>query len=475
MPEEISKEERIPTSSKGYSEIISAIDENPYDPKVWERVLSLARDEEGTDRAREGFYGHIPLDEMIKTAERLKGTANLDDKYRILAEKCSTGELWYDIILGHTNDQNLVVLGEEIGNWRNLYGRKTMERKWDNGLDIGSGTGNSLLEIKKHAGKFIGVEKLEFLSEAARSNPELSEAKIVTADALNLPFPDEEFDLVMSNGLTSYLPKKELPKFVKEVARVVEPGGSYFEPFIIKRKEEVLPLVEKEFLKNGKGVLVCLMDRMITNKGGEETVTEESHFSILKSAFEKNGFSYKLLPHQNKGIAVAEFKKRLPPDFEDLKSLYVSSGAFLSYGQMINLLFNDSNFHKNELKEIIEEGKLPSSEKIIPSLKFFKKLAADQWVIMSNSYGHYNTVFIRPLAEISIDESVEPAVRQKAQEVLVANLERFYQDTPDREGKEFYHYLGKLREQIENKTGCEKIISQIDTIIAEISLKKKTL
>ena len=158
--------------SSEYSELVSAIDKDPYSLEVWEEVLNLAKNEEGTERAQMGFYGHVPLGEMIKTTEELRGAQSLGDKYRILAKECSTGELWYDIILGRANDQSLNVLGEEIGNWKNIIGEKVRERKWRRGLDIGSGPGNTLREIKKHTESFVGLDRLKFLLQVARSHPE---------------------------------------------------------------------------------------------------------------------------------------------------------------------------------------------------------------------------------------------------------------------------------------------------------------
>lgn len=452
----------IPTGrSSEYSELISAIDKNPYDPETWERVLNLAKNEEGTEKAQMGFYGHMPLGEMIKTADRLRKTESLDDKYKILAEKSSTEELWYDIVLGRTNDKSLTVMEEYIG-----------KRRWEKGLDIGSGTGNSLLEIKKHAESFVGLDRLGFLLQVAGSRPELAEARLVTGEALNLPFSDGAFDLVMSNGLTYYLSKGELPKFVSEVVRVLEQGGSYFETFAIKEEHEVLPFVEKEFLRSGKSVLACLMDRLITHREKEVEV-ELSHYLILKSAFEKQGIACSVAPYWNEGILVLEFEKRLPREFEYLKRTYLSGDTHASYEEALILLYGEHVFPSDSGKKAIKEGKLPSPEKIISSIHFFEKLAAQQKVIEANPPGNYFLNFIRPLVDLATSKSVDSQIKELTIEVLGRNLENIYRGrvkggNPNHwEVRGFYKRLNELLKELKDKVGCEQVVSQITDIIQE--------
>ena len=48
-------------------------------------------------------------------------------------------------------------------------------------------------------------------------------AAFKAADAMNLPFPDSSFDVVLSNGLLCFL--KEPEKALMEMNRVLKPGG----------------------------------------------------------------------------------------------------------------------------------------------------------------------------------------------------------------------------------------------------------
>ena len=415
-----------------------------------------------------GFYGHVPLGEMIKTAERIRGTKTLEGKYRILAEKCSTGELWYDVILGRTNDQPLAVLGEHIG-----------KKRWEKGLDIGSGPGNSLREIKKHAESFVGLDRLEFLLEAARSHPELSKAQVVRAEALNLPFADEKFDLVMSNGLTYYLTKEDLPKFVDEVARVLEPGGSYFEAFTYKDKEEILPFVEREFLKSGKSVLACLMDRLITHRA-EEAKEALSHYSILKSAFEEQGFSCIPTSYKDRGVLILEFKKKYPEPAEKLRRLCLMGETELAYKIVDRLVYGQETREASQSGRysragVIEHGLLPSRDELIKNLELVKRVSDDQRVIEKNSGQEYFSVFVEPIVPLVTSKDVDTKVKRVALDLLFRSLKGLYEGkirkqtlySLDRRGLSSALY--RLQKKLEGEPECQQVISQTERIISEVS------
>jgi len=473
MAEPVRPEEEHGPKIPGYRELILAIDRNPRNPEVWEEALKLARDEEGTGRSSVGFYGHVPLEEMIAVAERLREAGTSEEKYKILAGSSSTGELWYDIVLGHTNDQSLKVMDEEIGYWKNRGGERVGKRKWKRGLDIGSGTGNSLAEIKKHAEKVVGVDRLGFLLKAARLRPELSEpseTSAVVAEALNLPFSGEKFDLAITNGLTLYLSDEQLKRFIKEVGRILEPGGSYFEAFILKDKGAVLPYVEREFLESGKGVLACLMDRMITHRE-EETPGQPSAFSLTKSSFEAQGFSSRIGLHKDKGVAVLEFKKRFPREIEGIKKNYLS-GEIVAWTHYLahDLLY----LPQKTIQDTMEPPKLRTPEEVIKVLDYFGKLADDQEIIEAGSWGPYYSVFMKPLLEISINGEVGREVQNKARELLSANLDRIYQrkvksfNVNHISTKTFLRRLGEIRSQVQDKPGFEDITAQIETISSKL-------
>ena len=92
-------------------------------------------------------------------------------------------------------------------------------------LDAGCGTGNYTIELAKRGADVIGIDSSEEMLNFARQKvkEERFTADFQVADALNLPFPDESFDLILSNGLLCFLTQPE--KALIEMRRVLKPGG----------------------------------------------------------------------------------------------------------------------------------------------------------------------------------------------------------------------------------------------------------
>ncbi|WP_457741454.1 class I SAM-dependent methyltransferase [Thermococcus sp.] len=86
-------------------------------------------------------------------------------------------------------------------------------------LDLGCGTGNYTLELKKRGFDVIGLDASERMVEIARGKG----APCIVGDAYSLPFPDESFDLVMSITMFEFIRRPE--NVVKEIHRVLKPGG----------------------------------------------------------------------------------------------------------------------------------------------------------------------------------------------------------------------------------------------------------
>jgi len=100
------------------------------------------------------------------------------------------------------------------------------------GLDVGCGIGLQaimLAEAVEAAGHVTGVDlSAEFL-DCARSIAEKAgiseQVSFQEGDMNNLPFDDDTFDWVWSANCAGYAPGEPLP-LLKELARVVKPGGS---------------------------------------------------------------------------------------------------------------------------------------------------------------------------------------------------------------------------------------------------------
>ncbi len=92
-------------------------------------------------------------------------------------------------------------------------------------LEIGCGLGTDGAQFAKAGADYTGVDLTEAAVDLARKRFELFglSGKFQTADAENLDFADESFDLVYSHGVLHHTPDTE--KAIKEIHRVLRPGG----------------------------------------------------------------------------------------------------------------------------------------------------------------------------------------------------------------------------------------------------------
>ena len=101
-------------------------------------------------------------------------------------------------------------------------------------LDMGCGAGRHAFEMYRRGADVIALDmdadELATVSEwfaAMRdegSVPAGAEADVKQGDALNLPFPDGEFDRVIAAEVLEHIPEDE--KAISELARVLRPGGT---------------------------------------------------------------------------------------------------------------------------------------------------------------------------------------------------------------------------------------------------------
>jgi len=106
--------------------------------------------------------------------------------------------------------------------WRKKVGRLVKEWNPESILDVATGTGDLALELQKVCpeAKMLGTDFCpEMLAHATKNGVKKTEV----ADAMNLRFSDEEFDLVtVAFGLRNMANWAEA---LKEMSRVIKPGG----------------------------------------------------------------------------------------------------------------------------------------------------------------------------------------------------------------------------------------------------------
>jgi ubiquinone/menaquinone biosynthesis C-methylase UbiE len=92
-------------------------------------------------------------------------------------------------------------------------------------LEIGGGLGTDLSQFARHGARVTDVDLSAGHLEHAKENFALRglTGDFIHHDAEQLPFPDNRFDVVFSNGVIHHTPNTH--RVVEEIRRVLKPGG----------------------------------------------------------------------------------------------------------------------------------------------------------------------------------------------------------------------------------------------------------
>lgn len=97
-------------------------------------------------------------------------------------------------------------------------------------LDVGCGTGTLAIAAKHWVGptgSVYGVDASPTMIARARMKASKAGTEVIFEDGLaeSLPFPDSRFDVVLSTVMLHHLPRKIRQQGVREMRRVLKPGG----------------------------------------------------------------------------------------------------------------------------------------------------------------------------------------------------------------------------------------------------------
>jgi ubiquinone/menaquinone biosynthesis C-methylase UbiE len=106
-------------------------------------------------------------------------------------------------------------------------------------LDIGCGTGTLAILAKRRvgeAGRVHGVDAAPEMIERARTKATRAGAELTLAAGIvqSLPLPDQAVDVALSTLMLHHLPRKARPEIVREIKRVLKPGGRFLAVDFVK-------------------------------------------------------------------------------------------------------------------------------------------------------------------------------------------------------------------------------------------------
>lgn len=92
-------------------------------------------------------------------------------------------------------------------------------------LDIATGTGQQAFAFAKKGCEVIGIDLSEAMLNVAKKKNKYRNAKFEIADATNLPFEDNSFDISSISFALHEMPLSIREKVLKEMVRVTKPKG----------------------------------------------------------------------------------------------------------------------------------------------------------------------------------------------------------------------------------------------------------
>jgi len=135
----------------------------------------------------------------------------------------------FNSIAADYDRMNLLMTWGMLPRWQSFMLNKTGLKEGGHGLDVCCGTGELAFKMAKLVGKTGNISGLDFsenMLAVAKEKLAVSDAKninFVQGDALELPFEDNSFDAA-TNGF-ALRNVTDIPKAIREMARVVKPGG----------------------------------------------------------------------------------------------------------------------------------------------------------------------------------------------------------------------------------------------------------
>ena len=130
-------------------------------------------------------------------------------------------------ILNTEPSKGIIELSKKSNKYRKILGEVSPKVSGKKILDLGCGEGELSIILSKLGGTVVGVDVgldlIELAKKLATINNE--NCQFIVGDVCQLPFPNNEFDLVIGSGILHHLSRDSLKDAVKETNRVLKNGG----------------------------------------------------------------------------------------------------------------------------------------------------------------------------------------------------------------------------------------------------------
>jgi len=146
-------------------------------------------------------------------------------------------------------------------------------------LDIGCGTGGTTVLLKKY-GKVIGLEKNKYAQKLAKKRG----LEIIAGDAHELPFSNQNFDLVTIFDVLYHKEIKDIKKTILEVNRVLKKDGFVL---ITDSAFNFLKSTHDKALSGNKRFTIDYLNKILENCGFATIKSSYLFFSIFPLVFLK--------------------------------------------------------------------------------------------------------------------------------------------------------------------------------------------
>lgn len=149
-------------------------------------------------------------------------------------------------------------------------------------LEAGCGIATDGIRFARAGARYTGVDFSPAAIDLARRRFELEgrDAQLLSATVTELPFADESFDLVYSNGVIHHLP--ETQRVVDEIRRVLRPGGKAI--VMVYHRDSLNYLLTIMVVKRLLAALLLVPggDRAVARATGEPQEVLDGHRRLLR-------------------------------------------------------------------------------------------------------------------------------------------------------------------------------------------------